>query len=190
MRSHQPEIEQEKSHGRDYTSAVCADSAGWRGPGEERDSGPRSGSCGPTACVAPDQAGPVSGLVRAAARRLPGGDGGVLGRPPLGSPAVRDGAGCAADRGQLRQPVPHGGQERQERHDRRGGDLRGRVASDDALRADQDLRAAGGDEPAPRARGFEGRTYCLHQPHPRRAGRARPGERPRARRCCVRCWPT
>jgi hypothetical protein len=73
-------------------------------------------------------------------------------------------AGCAADRGQLRHPVPDGGQERQERRHRRRGDLRSRVAAEHALRADQDLRAARRDEPAPRARGFkEERTACINR---------------------------
>jgi transposase len=37
------------------------------------------------------------------------------------------------------------------RYDRRGGDLRGCLTPNDALRAEQELRAAGGDESAPRA---------------------------------------
>ena len=46
-------------------------------------------------------------------------------------------------------PVPHGGQERQERHERRGGDLRGGLTPEHALRAGEDLRAARRDERAP-----------------------------------------
>jgi len=46
-----------------------------------------------------------------------------------------------------------------------------------AVRADQELRATRADEPASGARGVQGRAHCLHQPHPRRAGRVRPGLR-------------
>ena len=115
--------------------------------------------------------------MRAAAGGLPGGDGGVLERAPLGAQAARAGLGRAADRGPLRHPLSHGRQERQERRHRRGGDLRGGIAAEHALRAGQDLRAAGRDEPAPRARRAQGRAHRLHQPDPRRAGRVRPGVR-------------
>ena len=63
------------------------------------------------------------------ARGLPGGDGGVLERAPFGPQASRVGARHAADCGQLRHPLSHGRQERQERRHRRRGDLRGRVAA-------------------------------------------------------------
>jgi hypothetical protein len=77
----------------------------------------------------------------------------------LGAQTALAWPGRAADRGSLRHPLPDGGQERQERHDRRRGDLRSGLTPEHALRAGEDLRAARRHEPAPRARGAQGRAH-------------------------------
>ena len=52
------------------------------------------------------------------------------------------GSGAAADVGPAGRALPQRGRERQERRQRRGGDLRGGLAPDDALRAGEVRRAA------------------------------------------------
>ena len=119
----------------------------------------------------------VHRLVRAITRRLHRRHGDQLERAPLGAQAHGPGPGRTDHLGAAGRAVPHGGHERQERRQRRGGDLRGRLAPEDALRARQVDRAAEHAVRAPAARGLQGRPHRLHQPHPRPAGRVRPGLR-------------
>ena len=85
-------------------------------------------------------------------------------------------------------PYRNGGQERQERRHRRGGHLRSRLAPEHALRADQELPTARRNEPAPRARGAQGRTHRVHQPHAVAYWPSSAWSSARAPRCFAPCW--
>src|SRR5258708_7251146 len=77
-----------------------------------------------------------AGVLRRAAA-LPGGDGGLRGRSLLGPGDRSAWSPDAADRAGLRQAVREAPEER---HGRRGGDLRGGAAADDAVRHAEERR--------------------------------------------------
>ena len=130
----------------------------------------------------------VHRVVCAVAARLSRRHGGLLGVAPLGTTAASDGHGGEADRAALRLTLSSERQDRQERRSRCGGDLRGGFASQHALRARQERRAAKHDGAAPAARGLQGRANRLHQPNPWLAGRVRLGLRATPRSAaCSRC---
>jgi hypothetical protein len=76
------------------------------------------------------------------------------------------GAGAAATHrlGAAGRAIPAGGAQRQERYQRRGGDLRGCIQAEHALRAGQERRAAAHAVHAPAAPGLQGGAHgCINR---------------------------
>jgi len=88
---------------------------------------------------------------------------GLRQRAPLGPQAAGIGSNGPADGAPVRQALR---EEQQERCRRRRGDLRGGQQAVNALRADQERRAAVGALAAPRPPGLREGAYCKGQPNP------------------------